>query len=136
MMPSPKMAGQTASLKALLMRVVVGGLLVLSLLFAALYWFMLVYTIKVANQSGQTLTDVQLLVPGVPRLIGTMPPGATRWVFAQPERDGELALSFDAAGKRKLEEDKAYMGAAGGGRIAVIVQPSLRVTFEHKILLP
>lgn len=135
-MPSSKADGQL-SLKALLIRVVVGVLLTLSLLFAATYWFMLVYTIKVANQSGQTLTDVQLLVPGVPRIIGTMPPGDSRWVFAQPKSDGELALSFHAAGKLHLEENSGgYMGAIGGGRIAVIVQPSLRVTFEHKILLP
>lgn len=73
------------STKAFLIRVVVGALLTLALLAAALYWFV-VYTIKVVNQSGQILTGVQLLMPGVTRQLGTMPPGGSRWAFISRRR--------------------------------------------------
>ena len=120
------------STKAFLIRVAVGVLLTLALLAAALYWFVLVYTIKVVNQSGQTLTGVQLLMPGVTRQLGTMPPGGSRWAFIHPTRDGVPGLSFHVSGQLHREEDKGgYISAADGGRMTVSVKPSLRVTFEY-----
>ena len=120
------------STKAFLIRIVVGVLLTLALLAAALYWFVFVYTINVVNLSGQTLTRVQLLMPGITRQLGTMPPGDSRWAFIQPTRDGVPGLSFYVAGQLHREEDKGgYISAADGGRMTVTVQPSSRVTFEY-----
>lgn len=113
------------------------SLVVLSALPALYYCYTLFFFVRVSNESGQTLTSVQLLIPGNPWDIGTMPPGDSRWLFVEPKADDSLALSFATGGQPYRAVDKdIYMGFSGGDAVIVTIQPSLRVKFERKSFIP
>lgn len=121
----------------ILSRRVMISLVILLALPALFYFYFLIFFVRVRNESGQTLTNVQLLIPGNPWDIGIMPPGDSRWLFIEPKADDRLALSFATGGQPHRAVDKdIYMGFSGGDGVIVTVQPSLRVKFERKSFIP
>ncbi len=120
----------------ILSRRVMISLVILLALPALFYFYFLIFFVRVSNESGQTLTNVQLLIPGSPADLGIIPPSDNRWLFiSQRPMTSWHFPSPEAQPHRAVDKD-IYMGFSGGDGVIVTVQPSLRVRFERKSFIP
>jgi hypothetical protein len=83
--------------------------------------------ITITNRSDAVLTDVVVSGSGFSEHIQSLPAGTSKTLTVRPRGESGLRVSFDSRGRHVNVDDLAYIEASGGYRVAVNVQPDLKV---------
>jgi hypothetical protein len=83
--------------------------------------------ITVTNRSDAVLTDVVVSGLGFSEHIQGLPAGTSKTLTVRPRGESWLRVSFDSRGRHVDVDDLAYIEASDGYRVAVNVQPDLKV---------
>ncbi len=89
--------------------------------------------ITISNRSTNTLANVVVSGSGFSNRIDSIAPGAERSFTVRPPGVSGLRVTFDTGGQRIDVDDLAYIEARGGYRVAVTVQPDLKVSASSNI---
>ena len=89
--------------------------------------------ITVSNRSTNRLANVVVSGSGFSNRIDSLAAGAQSRFTVRPLGESGLRISFDAGGQRIDVDDLAYIEASGGYRVAVTVQPDLKVSASSNI---
>ena len=115
-----------------------GGIIFASLIGVGLYIDRVVLgppLITIHNNSATTLHSVGVSGRGFSLAIPMIEPSMSTTVRVRPAGESDLSLSFDASGKRVSKGDLAYIGASGGYRVYVEVDPEFDVTAKESLAL-
>jgi hypothetical protein len=89
--------------------------------------------ITISNRSTNTLANVVVSGSGFSNRIDSIAAGAERRFTVRPPGESGLRVTFDAGSQRIDVDDLAYIEAGGGYRVAVTVQPDLKVSASSNI---
>jgi len=84
--------------------------------------------ITITNRSTNALTAVVVAGSGFSERIDRIAAGAERKLTVHPRGESGLRVAFDAGSQHIDVDDLAYIEAGGGYRVAVTVQPDLKVS--------
>ena len=89
--------------------------------------------VTITNRSAVTLTNVVVFGSGFSNRIESITAGAERRVTVRPRGESSLRIMFDAGSQHIDVDDLAYIEARGGYRVAVTVQPDLKVSASENV---
>jgi hypothetical protein len=89
--------------------------------------------ITISNRSTNALANVVVSGSGFSNRIDSIAAGAESRFTVRPRGESGLRVAFDAGGQRIDVDDLAYIEAGGGYRVAVTVQPDLKVSASSNI---
>ena len=84
--------------------------------------------ITITNRSATALTNIVVSGSGFSERIDRIAAGAERRLTVHPRGESGLRVVFEAGGQYINVDDLAYIEASGGYRVAVTVQPDLKVS--------
>ena len=89
--------------------------------------------ITISNRSTSVLSNIVVSGSGFSNRIDCIAAGAECRLTVRPPGESGLRVAFDVGGHRVDVDDLAYIEAAGGYHVAVIVQPDLKVSATSTI---
>ena len=84
--------------------------------------------VTITNRSTNALANVVVSGSGFSNRIDTIAAGAESRLTVRPRGESGLRVAFDAGGQHIDVGERGYFEAGGGYRVAVTVQPDLKVS--------
>ncbi len=89
--------------------------------------------ITIANQSSVTLSNLVVSGSGFSDRVGEIAPGRQRKLTVCPSGESGVRVVFDAGSQHIDTGEQDYFEAGGGYRVAVTVQPDLKVSVSSDL---
>ena len=89
--------------------------------------------VTITNLSPVSLTNVVLSGSGFSEHINSIAPGAERRLTVHPRGESGVRVEFDAGSQHIDAGEQGYFEAGGGYRVAVTVQPDLKVSVSSDL---
>jgi hypothetical protein len=83
--------------------------------------------ITITNRSDAVLTNLKVSGSGFSEHVESIAPATSRAITVRPRGESGLRVSFDSRGRHVDVDDLAYLEASGGYRVALTVQPDLKI---------
>jgi hypothetical protein len=89
--------------------------------------------LSVVNRSSRVITNVVVSGFGFSERIASLSAGSERRLSVHPRGDSGVRVAFDADGQHVDVGEQGYFEAGGAYRVAVTVEPDLKVTVSSQL---
>ena len=89
--------------------------------------------ITITNRSPIELTNIVVSGSGFSERIDSIAAGSERRLTVHPRGESGVRVAFDAGGQHIDVGEQGYFEAGGGYRVAVTVQPDLKVSVSSDL---
>lgn len=89
--------------------------------------------LTLTNRSSGVITNIIVSGSGFSTHIDSLPTGSERRLLVYPRGESGVSVVFDAGGRHIDAGEQGYFEAGGDYRVAVIVEPDLKVTVSSQL---
>lgn len=89
--------------------------------------------LTVTNHSPAMLTNIMVSGSGFSAHIDSLAAGSERRLIVHPRGESGVRVAFDAGGRHIDAGEQGYFEAGGAYRVAVTIEPDLKVTVSSEL---